>query len=136
MSWARGGQVLEHGGYRYQKISKGVLLFTRNAGEPTVRTLGRKIYFTLIDYWLIDCCLTSSVNYFMHIQDESILMNNDDERSLLCTRPTRWDGFSTCQLTKATVCRKTFHFTKTHYSDLADQSFLLLPNVACLAEKQ
>ena len=37
--------------------------------------------------WLIECCLMSSCLYFMHIQDKSILMR-DDEWTLLCTRPT------------------------------------------------
>ena len=46
--------------------------------------------------WLNEWCLTSSGKYYMHIQDKSILMNDDDEWTLIINRPTGWAGFLTC----------------------------------------
>ena len=47
---------------------------------------------SLID-WLTEWYLTSSVNYFIYIQDESMIMISDDEWTLLCTGQTRWAWF-------------------------------------------
>ena len=44
----------------------------------------RQVY--LLIELLIECCLTSSGKYFMHIQDESILMNDDDEPCFVLDR--------------------------------------------------
>ena len=81
--------------------------------------------------WLIEYCWTSSGKYFMHIQDESILMNGD-EWTLLCTILTRWAGLFTSQLMKATVCRKTCHFLSTHKIYSYSGSTCLM-NASCLA---
>ena len=49
--------------------------------------------FCLIE--LIECFLRFWGKYFIHIEDKSKLMN-DDEWILLCTRQNRWAGFLMC----------------------------------------
>ena len=55
--------------------------------------------------------------YFLHIQDESILMMNVDEKPCFVLDRHAKPDYFTCQLTKATIRRKTCPLSQIHFSD-------------------
>ena len=67
--------------------TRGVDCATKVFLDSNGKLLNRAL--PMITEWLIECCLMcshASGKYFIHIQDESILRNDDDEWTLLCTR--------------------------------------------------
>ena len=70
--------------------------------------------------WLIKFCLMSRRKYFMHIHVRALM--SDNEWTLLCTLHTH---YYTCRLKKATLWRKSCHFTQKHFSDSGQTSLCI-----------
>ena len=108
------------------------LLALRVEGHPIC--VEPKTLNLLID-WLTEWCLTSNGKYFMHIQDESMLMMSDDEWTLLCTRLTCWI-FNMLANENNSLHEDMPLYPDTLFWLWADPSLLLPLNAVCLVEKQ